>query len=297
MTSAQPVLFVPHGAPTFALRPGAAGAALAAAARTLPRPRAIVIISAHWDTAMPTVGFAGRPDTIHDFWGFPEELYALRYPATGCREAAQEVVAAIQAVGLPVQADPQHGLDHGAWIPLRLMFPDADVPVIPLSIQSQGGPAAAYRLGQALAPLAARNFLVIASGNITHNLRDFQRAGRNGGQTPAYVREFTDWIAGRLAARDVTGLLDYRRQAPGAVQAHPTDEHLLPLYVALGAAGDPTKIQRFHAGIDDYVIAMDAYAFLPDEAGQLATDRPFESQPVVANEVQIQFRITANAGE
>ena len=265
MTPTPPVLFVPHGAPTFALRPGAAGAALATAARTLSQPRAIVIISAHWDTATPTVGFADRPDTIHDFWGFPEALYALRYPATGCREAAQEVVAAIQAAGLPVQADPQRGLDHGAWIPLRLMFPDADVPVIPLSIQSQGGAEGAYRLGQALAPLAARGFLVIASGNITHNLRDFQKAGRNGGQTPAYVREFADWMADRLAARDLPALLDYRRQAPGAVQAHPTDEHLLPLYVALGAAGNPAEIQRFHAGIDDYVLAMDAYAFLSRE--------------------------------
>jgi len=208
MTPTPPVLFVPHGAPTFALRPGAAGAALATAAHALPRPRAIVIISAHWDTATPTVGFADRPDTIHDFWGFPEALYALRYPATGCREAAQEVVAAIQAAGLPVQADPQRGLDHGAWIPLRLMFPAADVPVIPLSIQSQGGPKAAYQLGQALAPLAARGFLVIASGNITHNLRDFQKAGRNGGQTPAYVREFADWMADRLAARDLPALLD-----------------------------------------------------------------------------------------
>jgi 4,5-DOPA dioxygenase extradiol len=224
-----------------------------------------VIISAHWDTATPTVGFANRPDTIHDFWGFPEALYALRYPATGCREAAQEVVAAIQTAGLPVQADLQRGLDHGAWIPLRLMFPDADVPVIPLSIQSQGGPKAAYQLGQALAPLAARGFLVIASGNITHNLRDFQRTRRNGGQTPAYVREFADWMADRLAARDLPTLLNYRRQAPGAVQAHPTDEHLLPLYVALGAAGNSTEIQRFHAGIDDYVLAMDAYAFLPDQ--------------------------------
>ena len=264
MISTQPVLFVPHGAPTFALRPGATGAALAAAARALARPRAIVIISAHWDTATPTVGFADRPDTIHDFWGFPEELYALRYPATGCREAAQEAVAALEAAGLPVQTDPQRGLDHGAWIPLRLMFPDADVPVIPLSIQSQGGPEHAYRLGQALMPLTARGFLVIASGNITHNLRDFQNARRNGGQTPAYVGEFTGWIADRLAARDLAALLDYRRQAPGVVQAHPTDEHLLPLYVALGAAGHPARIERFHAGIDDYVIAMDAYAFLPN---------------------------------
>ena len=262
MTSTQPALFVPHGAPTFALRPGAAGAALTAIAHTLSRPRAIVIVSAHWDTPTPTVGFADRLETIHDFWGFPEELYTLRYPATGCREAAQEVVEAIQSAGLPVQADPQRGLDHGAWVPLRLMFPDADVPVIPLSIQSQAGPAVAYRLGQALTPLAAQGFLIIASGNLTHNLRDFQLAWRNGGQTPAYVREFTDWMADHLAARDIPALLDYRRQAPGAIQAHPTDEHLLPLYVALGAAGGPATIERFHAGIDDYVIAMDAYAFL-----------------------------------
>lgn len=267
MTVAQPALFVPHGAPTFALHPGAAGAALAATARTLARPRAIVIVSAHWETAMPTVGFADRPETLYDFWGFPEELYTLRYPATGCREAAQEVVAALEAAGLPVQRDEQRGLDHGAWIPLRLMFPDADAPVIPLSLQSRSGPEAAWRLGQALASLAAQGFLVIGSGNMTHNLGDFQRVRRNGGQTPAYVREFAEWMADRLAARDLPALLDYRRQAPGAVQAHPTDEHLLPLYVALGAGGNAARIERFHAGLDDYVLAMDAYAFLPHEGG------------------------------
>lgn len=263
MTQTQPALFVPHGAPTFALRPGAAGAALVRLAKSLPAPRAIVIVSAHWDTAVATVGFADRPETIHDFRGFPDELYALRYPATGCREAAEEVVTAIKTAGLPVEKDAGRGLDHGAWIPLRLMFPDADVPVIPLSIQSRGGATQAYRLGQALAPLAAKGFLVIASGNITHNLRDYQVAARHSGQTPAYVREFSDWLATRLAARDIPALLDYRRQAPGAVQAHPSDEHLLPLYVALGAGGETAQARRFHAGIDDYVIAMDAYSFLP----------------------------------
>lgn len=267
MISTQPALFVPHGAPTFALRPGAAGAALTAAGRALARPRAIVIVSAHWDTATPTVGFADRPETIHDFRGFPKELYALRYPAIGCREAADEVVAAIEAAGLAVERDEHRGLDHGAWIPLRLMFPDADAPVIPVSIQSRGGPEAAWRLGRALAPLTARNFLVIGSGNLTHNLRDVQTAWRHGGQTPVYVRAFADWMAERLTVRDLPALLDYRRQAPGAVQAHPTDEHLLPLYVALGAAGNPARIDRFHAGIDDCVIAMDAYAFLPQERG------------------------------
>jgi 4,5-DOPA dioxygenase extradiol len=262
MTQTLPALFVPHGAPTFALRPGAAGAAIAAQAQALPLPRAIVIVSAHWDTALPTVGFAERPETIHDFWGFPEELYAIRYPATGCREAAEEVVAALKTAGLAVTTDAGRGLDHGAWVPLRLMFPDAEVPVIPLSLQSQGGAEQAYRLGQALAPLAAKGFLVIASGNVTHNLRDYQLAAGSGGRTPAYVRAFSDWLAARLAARDTAALLDYRRQAPGGVQAHPSDEHLLPLFVALGAAGENARAHRFHAGIDDYVIAMDAYAFL-----------------------------------
>jgi len=261
MSQAQPALFVPHGAPTFALRPGAAGAAMVAAVRALPLPRAIIIVSAHWDTVVPTVGFAERPETIHDFWGFPEELYSLRYPATGCREASNEVVAAIRDAGLPVKEDASQGLDHGAWIPLRLMFPDADVPVIPLSIQSRGGPEQACSLGRALAPLARKGFLVIASGNLTHNLRDYQLAARSNGQTPAYVRQFTDWLGEHLQAHDLPALLDYRRQAPGAVQAHPSDEHLLPLFVALGAGGDLPQVERLHAGIDDYVIAMDTYRF------------------------------------
>lgn len=267
MTQVQASLFVPHGAPTFVLRPGAAGAALSALAGSLPLPRAIVIVSAHWDTAVPTVGFAERPETIHDFWGFPEELYAIRYPATGCPEASAEVVTAIKAAGLPVATDSGRGLDHGAWIPLRLMFPDAEVPVIPLSIQSHGGPEQAYRLGRALAPLTEKGFLVIASGNLTHNLRDYQMAAMSGGRTPAYVREFSDWIAQRLADNDLPALLDYRRQAPGGVQSHPSDEHLLPLFVALGAGGENAEANRFHAGIDDYVIAMDAFSFLGKKGG------------------------------
>jgi len=262
MTLPLPTLFVPHGAPTFALQPGAAGAALARRAATLPLPRAIVVVSPHWDTAVATVGSAERLETIHDFWGFPPELYALNYPASGCPEAAAEVAAALRAAGLAVDIDRNRGLDHGAWVPLRLMFPDAQIPVIPLSLQSRGGPQQAWQLGRALAPLVERGFLVVASGNITHNLRDFQRAYAGGG-TPAYVREFADWLDAQLAAGNRDALLDYRRRAPGAVQAQPTEEHLLPLFVALGAAGDDAQVERFHAGIDDYVLAMDAYQFLP----------------------------------
>jgi len=265
MTANQPSLFIPHGAPTFALKPGAAGAALKAQAMELPRPRAIVMISAHWDTEVPTVGTAVRLDTIHDFWGFPEALYDLHYPASGDPQGAEAVAEALAAAGLPVARDGRRGLDHGAWVPLRMMFPEADVPVVPLSLQSRGGPAQALRIGQALAPLTAHGYLVIGSGSITHNLRDFQIAWQRGGVTPGYVNAFTNWIADRIAEGDVAALLNYRAHAPAAAQAHPSEEHLLPLFTALGAGGSGARPSRFHAGIDDYVIAMDAYAFWPQQ--------------------------------
>ena len=263
MSNAMPTLFVPHGAPTFALRPGAAGAALATIAKKLPAPRAIIIISPHWDTAVPTVGSSAQPETVHDFGGFAEELYRIQYPATGCPEGAQEVMQAIQAAGLPAELAARQGLDHGAWVPLRLMFPEADVPVIPLSLQSRGGPQQAYRLGQALAKLGEKGFLVIASGNLTHNLNDYFVASRKDQQTPSYVRDFAEWIAECVENQGLEDMLNYRVTAPNATRAHPTDEHLLPLYVAWGAAGADAKAERFYSGIDDYVLAMDAYTFTP----------------------------------
>lgn len=221
-----------------------------------------MVVSAHWDTLTPTVGFAERPETIHDYWGFPRELYSIRYPATGCREVATEVRELLTAAGFAVAADTSRGLDHGAWIPLRMMFPDADVPVIPLSIQSRLGPQHHLLLGRALAPLSARGILLLASGNLTHNLADFRSACEAGGVSPGYVREFADWIGDKLVAHDLPALLDYRRQAPEAKRAHPTEDHLLPLYVAVGAAGENFEMNRFHVGVDDFVLAMDAFSFL-----------------------------------
>lgn len=269
MSQPHPAFFVTHGAPTFALRPGAAGAALSANAIATAIPRAIVIVSAHWDTAVPTVGFANKLETIYDFFGFPEALYQIRYPATGCHAAAEMVTEAIAAAGLPINRDAQRGLDHGAWIPLRVMFPDASVPIVPLSIQTNGGPQQAYQIGLALAPLASKGIMVIGSGSMTHNLRDYHVAARNGGRAPAYVRQFAEWIAEKIETNDLNALLDYRQQAPDAVRAHPTEEHFLPLFVALGAAGNKPKSSRIHAGIDDYVIAMDAYKFTPQSGVQL----------------------------
>jgi 4,5-DOPA dioxygenase extradiol len=243
-----------------ALHPGAAGAAMRQIAATLDTPRAIVVLSPHWDTALPTVGTATQLKTIHDFGGFDPRLYEMQYPATGCPEVAAQVMVALQTAGLPVAQDAQRGLDHGAWIPLRHMFPNADIPVVPLSIQSPQGPQHAYRVGQALASLATQNILIMASGNITHNLRDFMMVSRQGGATPPYVQVFADWIHTHMVERDVPSLLAYRQQISGQ-RAHPSDEHLLPLFTALGAAGADAQPQAFFRGISDHVIAMDGYTF------------------------------------
>jgi 4,5-DOPA dioxygenase extradiol len=256
-----PTLFLPHGAPTFALRPGTAGLAMSQIASRLPRPRAVIMVSPHWETRTPSVGTGERLETIHDFYGFPAELYEIQYPATGCPEAAHEVINALRGAGLTVDAAPERGLDHGAWVPLRQMYPEADVPVVPLSLQSHLGVAGAYRLGQALAPLRAKDFLIIGSGNITHNLGDYRIASSQSNAAFDYLREFPHWMTERLQQHDVDDLLNYRQRAPGAVRAHPTDEHLQPLYVALGAAGPQPEVEHLHTGISDYVLAMDAYAF------------------------------------
>jgi 4,5-DOPA dioxygenase extradiol len=213
------------------------------------------------------LGSAPNPDTIHDFWGFPPELDALSYPAPGGPELAREAARAIESAGLPVRLDPARGLDHGAWVPLSLMFPQADLPVIPLSIQGSAGPHWAWRLGLALAPLAAQGLLVVGSGNLTHNLGDWREVARAGGASPAYVRGFADWVHDRLAEGDLQALLDYRRRTPLGTRAHPTEEHLLPLFLALGAAGPGARAERFHTGIDESVLAMDAWAFAPEAAG------------------------------
>ena len=245
----------------FALQPGAAGAAMTDVVRQLGTPRAIVVVSPHWETTVPTVGTATQLETIHDFGGFDPRLFEMQYPATGCPEAAQQVVVALQAAGLPVATDARRGLDHGAWVPLRQMFPDADVPVVPLSVQHQGGPQHAYRVGQALAPLAQQGFLIVASGNVTHNLRDWQIISMTGQPTPDYVQQFADWIHAQMAAGHTDALLNYRTTQPAGTRAHPRDEHLLPLFTALGAAGAGAQPEAFYRGIYDHVIAMDGYAF------------------------------------
>ncbi len=257
-----PSLFISHGAPTLPLSPSPAREFLAGLGRVLPRPRAILAVSAHWETPTPAVNEVAVNDTIHDFYGFPRALYDIRYPAPGGRELAERVRALLGAKGVTVGVDPTRGLDHGAWVPLLLMYPEADIPVVQLSVQTNLGPAHHLALGRALAPLLAEEVLVLGSGSFTHDLSRF-RYHRPDDPSPPDVAAFADWFDEGLRAARVEQLLDYRRQAPYAVQNHPTEEHLLPVFVALGAAGAEPTAERLHSSAAFGVIRMDAYAFRP----------------------------------
>ena len=256
-----PTLFISHGSPMLALDTGRPGAAWRKLFEGLPRPQAVMMISAHWGTAIATVSTATRPQTIHDFYGFPPQMYAIQYPAPGAPAVAQRAAALLRAAGLPVALDPDYGLDHGAWVPLRVAYPQADVPVFQLSVQPQQTPAHHLQVGAAIAALAAEGVLIIGSGSLTHNLRDLGPADSNTG--PEYVPAFQQWMHDRLYARDMAALIDYRHRAPDALRAHPTDEHLLPLFVALGAAGDHAASTRHFADITHGALAMDVYEFAP----------------------------------
>ncbi len=256
----MPALFVSHGAPTLPLEPGETGGAWRRIAASLPIPSAILVISAHWETDIPTVSSVVQPETIHDFSGFPQALYELQYPAPGSPELAKSVVELLQKAGIPVQHSNMRGLDHGAWVPLSLMYPDANIPVTQLSLQPRKTPAWHIALGRALQPLRGQGVLIIGSGSITHNLRAiFQH--RQGEAVPVWVTEFCDWMAEKIQSGDIDALGNYRRLAPHAVQNHPTDEHLLPLFVALGAAIKLETAQRLNHVMTYGILAMDAWQF------------------------------------
>ena len=253
-----PSVFISHGSPMHALEAGAAGLAWAALGKRLGKPKAILIASAHWETNLPMVTGAEHPQTIHDFSGFPEPLYRLRYLAPGAPAVAQKALQLLKQEGVTAAIDGCRGLDHGAWAPLLYMYPDADVPVVQISLQPGLGTRHHLRLGRALRKLEEDNVLVIGSGHMTHNLRDWMR-GR--GEPQPYAEEFSEWVHARIEAHDADALVDYRSRAPHATRAHPTDEHFLPLFFALGAARDNYKPERFFSSIDSGVLSMDAYVF------------------------------------
>ena len=266
---ALPTLFLSHGSPMHSIDPGAAGRAWAALGQSLPKPRAVLIASAHWETAVPMVTGNPRPGTIHDFGGFPEELYRIQYPAPGAPDLAADVVGRLKGAGIAAGVDGCRGLDHGAWVPLRFMYPEADIPVVQLAVQPERGTAHHIELGRAIGSLAREGVLIVGSGHTTHNLRDWV-AGRQASRPLAYASAFAQWLNDRLRDHDTDALVHYRDRAPDAERAHPTEEHFLPLFVAWGAAGDDARVEQVLEGLEGGALSMDSYRFDAHEASRLA---------------------------
>lgn len=259
-----PALYVSHGAPLFAVDAGETGPALTRWGQGLraqfPALRGVVIMSPHWMARTPQVMTGPQPATWHDFGGFPPALYQLQYPAPGAPALAQEVLALLQAAGVAAQGDAGRPFDHGAWVPLMHLFPEADLPVVQVALPVRAGPAEVYAMGAALRDLRSQGVLVMGSGSMTHNLAEFF----GGEREPApYVLEFSRWIESALERGDLKALLNYRSQAPHAERAHPTEDHFLPLFFALGAAGDDLHANYLSREVMYSILAMDAFALQP----------------------------------
>ena len=252
-----PSLYISHGSPMLALEPGASGPALERLAAALPRPKAIVLVSAHWESTDLRVASHPAPATWHDFGGFPPALFAVQYPAPGEPTLAAQVVHLLGEHGLSARLDPNRPFDHGAWVPLSLMYPAADIPVVQVSLPSALGPTVQTEVGKALSVLRHEGVLLIGSGSITHNLRELDWHADTENAEP-WALAFRAWMIEKLAANDEAALHDYRQQAPFAARNHPSDEHLLPLYFARGAGGD---FSVAHKGWTLGALGMDIYRF------------------------------------
>ena len=258
-----PALFLAHGSPTFGLDAGEFGKTLRRFGERIPRPDAIVVASAHWEAPWPIrVTAAARPPLIYDFSGFPRALYDLQYPAPGLPSLAAEVVHLLAENGLPAVPDPRRGWDHGVWIPLRLLYPDADVPVVEVSLPIPRDPETVVRMGAALAPLRRQNVLLLGSGGIVHNL-GLARLDRPDGPVDDWALRFDDWVRQRVERRERDELARYRELAPNADLAVPASEHFDPLLFALGAAEEGDATEEVSSGFQFSNVSLTSLAFVP----------------------------------
>lgn len=256
-------VFIGHGSP-MQIPEGAPGRGFLGRLGTeLPKPTAILCVSAHWETREPTVSTTAAPETIYDYYGFPDELYAVTYPAPGAPDMARHAADLLTKAGLACGLDETQGLDHGAWVPLRLMYPDADVPVAQLSLQHHLGPGHHLAVGRALAPLAEDGVLVLGAGNLTHNMQAAIRSMQGGpdAEPEEWALGFDRWIGDAVTEGRWDDLVNYRSLAPFAEMAHPRDEHYLPLLVAAGAGGSDARGRRLNDEFLYGTLSQAAYAF------------------------------------
>ena len=232
----MPVIFLSHGAPPLADDP-VWTSQLADWATNIPRPQSVLMVSAHWENDPLTMGATSTVPLFYDFWCFPERYYQVRYPAPGAPDLADDVERLLGDSGHRVQRDEERGLDHGAYVPLKEMYPDADVPVLQISMPTLD-PVGLFRIGQRLAPLRDQGVLIVGSGFSTHNLREMNWHAGPEGHPPNWSVEFDDWLGQQIAAGDVDALINFQHSAPAASLAQPRTEHFAPLFITLGASAD-----------------------------------------------------------
>jgi 4,5-DOPA dioxygenase extradiol len=234
---ALPALYLSHGAPPLFEDAGWM-AELFAWARSMPKPKGVLIVSAHWEAAPLSLSSSQAHVTpVYDFGGFDQMYYEMRYDTPDAGGLARQVLGVLGDAD-HVHEHPSRGLDHGAWVPLKVMYPDADIPVLQLSLPTSD-PARLLRLGQRLRALRDEGILVVGSGFTTHGLPFLTRDNMTRNLVPGWSADFDIWAAEALARGDVDALADYRHQAPGMPYAHPTVEHFIPMFITLGAAADP----------------------------------------------------------
>jgi 4,5-DOPA dioxygenase extradiol len=254
-----PALFVSHGAPTAALDDDAYTRSLGAWARGRPKPRAVVVVSAHAETRGPVRVNAGEaPALVYDFYGFPRALYEVRYAAPGAPDLAREVADAFGGAGLEPVLDARRGWDHGVWVPLRLLYPAADMPVVEVSLPVPRTPALLLAMGEALLPLRERGVLLLGSGGVVHNLRRLR--ADEGAPTEPWAAAFDGWVDERLRALDAAGLAQYAARAPHADLAVPTSEHFDPLFFVLGARDGRDRLESVFTGFRHGTLSLRSFA-------------------------------------
>lgn len=257
-----PTVFVSHGSPMIMLENSEARDFLQQFGKQLGRPKAILMCSAHFETGEPRLSADQNPEMIYDFGGFPRPLYEIKYPAPGEPSLARRAVDVLKAAGYRAAPMTNRGYDHGTWTPLALMYPQADIPVVQISIQPHAGGAHHVALGRALAPLRDEGVLIMGSGTLTHNLYAYSQVRRMPDYpTPEWVSRFGDWVREKAEAGATDEIADYLKSAPFARENHPSDDHFLPLPFAMGAAGEGAKGKRQHTSNQSGVMLMDAYTF------------------------------------
>jgi len=251
-------IFVGHGAPTIIWEENEFTDLLKDYSKTIPKPKGIIIFSAHWESPVQLIGSSQNYEMIYDFYGFPDELYKTTYPVSGDVRLAREIHSTLRDHDIPSTFDSTRGIDHGAWTMLKLLYPKADIPVVTMSVNTELSPLEHYKIGESLRKLKEKDYLIICSGGIVHNLRTLKFDAKN---VDSWASEFNNWIKDKVQTGDLEALLDYQNSAPNSRLAVPTKEHFINLLIALGTSTTNNKPKLLKSIFQHGNLSLDLWEF------------------------------------